>query len=301
MEQPHGYYKELLNSLREGVYFVDRERRITYWNKAAELITGFNAADVVGCRCMDNILTHIDAEGISLCQSSCPLAGTILDGQPREADVFLHHKDGQRVPVSIRIVPILGGAGEISGAVELFSVNRPSAAILSRIEELEQLALLDPLTSLANRRYAVMNIETRLEELSRYGRPFGVLFADIDHFKRINDSYGHQTGDQVLKFVANTFKSNSRDFDLFARWGGEEFVGIICNVDAQRLLRIGERLRMLIENSYTVSDQTRIQVTISLGATLARPGESSEQLLKRADAQLYKSKHAGRNRISMEP
>src|SRR5512138_459514 len=103
MEFKGDYFKVLLDNLYDGVYFVDRDRRITFWNKGAERLTGFSKQEADGRSCHDNFLTHIDENGRHLCLSGCPLAETIQDGRQRECDLFLHHKDGHRLPVSIRV------------------------------------------------------------------------------------------------------------------------------------------------------------------------------------------------------
>ncbi|MDD2542618.1 MAG: PAS domain-containing protein, partial [Desulfuromonadaceae bacterium] len=95
------FYKELLDSLADGVYFVDRDRRITYWNKTAERLSGFSAQEVIGTDCAENILRHIDELGNELCLKGCPLTATLEDGKMRDADMFMHHKYGHRVPVAI--------------------------------------------------------------------------------------------------------------------------------------------------------------------------------------------------------
>jgi diguanylate cyclase (GGDEF)-like protein/PAS domain S-box-containing protein len=309
------HYKDLLDNLHDGVYFVDRERRILYWNKAAEKITGYSAGEVQGRRCLENILRHMDARGVNLCKKGCPLAKAILDGQPREAEIYCHHKAGHRLLISVRVAPVRDAHGVIVGAVESFSDNSPKAAILARMQELEKLAMLDPLTKLPNRRYVEISLGGRLEELRRYGWSFGVLSIDLDHFKRINDRYGHQAGDDVLKAIANTLVNNSRTFDVIGRWGGEEFIGLVCNVDAKTLLAAARRLRGLVEESHvplrpgsghgehgrTVPvRQETLRITISIGATLATPDDTLETLLARADQLLYKSKGAGRNRVTMD-
>ena len=94
--------------LYDGVYFVDQERRITYWNSGAERLTGYRREDVLGKRCSDNILMHINDEGMNLCEKQCPLEETIIDGQPRDIEAYLQHRDGHRVPVSIRVAPVRG-------------------------------------------------------------------------------------------------------------------------------------------------------------------------------------------------
>jgi diguanylate cyclase (GGDEF)-like protein len=169
-----------------------------------------------------------------------------------------------------------------------------------RIKELEKLALLDNLTQLANRNYIEREAQNRFEEKKRFNIPFGILFIDIDHFKKVNDAYGHDIGDEVLRFVANTFVSNSRPFDLYGRWGGEEFIGLIRNVTGKELEMLGNRLRSLVENSYIVHGRETIKITISIGATLVKENDTMDSLIKRADTLLYKSKTEGRNRFTMD-
>ncbi|MDW7709189.1 MAG: diguanylate cyclase [Deferrisomatales bacterium] len=211
----------------------------------------------------------------------------------------MHHKLGHRIPVSVRVSPLTDGDGTIVGGIELFTDISHQAANRLRVQELEELALLDRLTRLANRTYLEREIASRLEEQKRYAVPFGILLVDIDHFKRVNDTYGHDVGDDVLRFVANTFLSNNRAFDVFGRWGGEEFVGVIRNTDDDGLRAIGDRLRTLVRSSYMAREGGRLQVTVSVGATLARPTDSIGSLLKRADVLLYESKGAGRDRLTL--
>lgn len=291
------FYRNLIDNLGEGVYFVDRERRITLWNKAAEKITGFKQQEVVGRRCMDQVLTHVDDAGRCLCVESCPLSETIADGRERESEVYLHHKQGHRVPVRILTTPISNETGEIVGAVEVFTDNSRNIGLEEQLAELQRLALLDPLTHLPNRRYVESHIQARFAELHRNEWPFGVLFIDIDRFKDVNDQHGHETGDRVLQLVARTLASNSRPFDIVGRWGGEEFITVVVNsADSFRLSQVGERLRVMVAQS-ALREYPKLRVTVSVGAALARPEDTLETLLRRADEKLYQAKASGRNRI----
>lgn len=293
------FYKTLLDNLYDGVYFVDKDRRITYWNKGAEGITGYPASDVVGKHCSDDILVHVDREGNNLCLGMCPLSDTISDGKARSSDVYLRHKDGHRVHVFVRVAPIRGDDGRIAGGIEVFTDNTPAAEALERFAELERLAFLDSLTGLANRRYAEITLNARIEELQRYGWRFGVIFIDIDHFKAVNDRHGHDAGDEVLKMVAKTLQNSVRSFDVVSRWGGEEYVAVIAHVEGDELAATANRCRALVEQS-SLHAETPIHVTISLGATLARQDDTVASLLKRADGLMYKSKAAGRNAVTMD-
>jgi len=292
-------YRRIIDNLHDGLYLVDRDRVITYWNRAAERISGFVADEVVGRPCSDNILTHIDGDGNNLCTGRCPLAATMADGTSRETEIYMHHKDGPRVPVSVRTSTLIDRDGTITGGIELFTDISNQAANTLRVKELEKMALLDNLTQLANRNYIERELHGRLEEKRRYDVPFGVLFMDIDHFKNFNDRYGHDVGDAVLKFVANTFVANARPFDLYGRWGGEEFIGVIRNIGSKHLEQMGNRLRLLIERSYLMHEGEKLHVTISMGATLVNEGDTIDSLVKRADTLLYQSKEAGRNRLTM--
>ena len=299
MNDQDNFYRELLDSLSDGVYFVDELRRIVYWSGGAERITGYSRQQVLGKCCADNLLMHVNSAGDLLCLTACPLANTIADGQPREADVFLHHADGHRLPVSVRTSPVRDQDGRIVGAIEAFNNNASRLTALQQLEEWQRAALLDPLTSVANRRYLEMKIQGSLLDLQRNQFPFGLLFADIDHFKRVNDTYGHDCGDRVLKMAANVFKSNVRAFDFVGRFGGEEFVIILNNLNPDFLAESANRLRTLVERSLLIEEDDEINVTVSIGATLALAEDSVESVLKRADQLLYQSKANGRNCVTI--
>ncbi len=160
------------------------------------------------------------------------------------------------------------------------------------------MTLLDPLTELGNRRYLEMQLSGRLKEMDRYGWPFGVLFADIDLFKNVNDTYGHGVGDRVLKMVGRTMQNSIRSYDIVGRWGGEEFLAVIVNVGEDHLCRIAQKLRSLVGKSRITEGKDSIRVTVSVGATLARPDDTAETLVKRADRLMYRSKASGRNRVT---
>ncbi|GFO65657.1 sensor domain-containing diguanylate cyclase [Geomonas paludis] len=299
MDLSNQSFRKIIDDLRDGLYIVDNERRIVFWNHAAERISGYSADEVLGKPCADNILCHVDDVGLNLCCSECPLASTIDTGTPHDAQVFLHHKNGHRVPVLVRVIPLTDETGKVIGGVEMFSDNSGQVHNDERLLELEKLALLDGLTQLANRRYLDRELESRLEELHRYDIPFGILFMDLDDFKKINDRYGHETGDRVLQFVSGTLSANSRPFDLYGRWGGEEFVGIIRNVNAANLKHMGHRLRRLVEKSFVLVEEEALRVTISIGATMAVKNDTVQTLLARADGLMYQSKAAGKNRLTI--
>ena len=299
MEITLDFYKHLLDNLYDGVYFVNPDREIIYWNKGAERITGYAAGEVVGSHCWDNILMHVNALGESLCLTGCPLAKVIAAGGEIKAEVFLSHKDGHRVPVAVRATPITDDEGKIIGGVEVFSDNTEKITALHQVEELQHKVFLDPLTDLANRRYVEMNLQVKANEMSRYGWQYGVVMMDIDLFKDVNDRYGHDIGDEALKMISRTLRYSSRSTDMVGRWGGEEFIAVISNTNMQKLHDIAERYRSLVERSGLPMGKDTLRITISAGAALAEPGKSVEAVIKRADQLLYESKRSGRNRVTI--
>jgi diguanylate cyclase (GGDEF)-like protein/PAS domain S-box-containing protein len=291
---------KILDSLFDGVYFVDCERRITYWNAAAERISGYSKIDMLGHCCADNLLRHVDAGGQELCLNGCPLAASIGDGKPREANVFLHHKLGHRVPVSVRTSPVRDDLGKIIGAVEIFTDNSSALQLLREFENLKQEVYQDALTAIGNRRYGEMTLFTCIYEWQEHAHSFGVLFLDVDHFKRFNDTYGHQQGDEILIMVAKSITNSLRNMDVVARWGGEEFVVILPGATPVIVKAIAERVRMLIANSFISNSVGNLRVTVSIGGTVSRPGETAESIVKRADELMYCSKANGRNQVTID-
>jgi diguanylate cyclase (GGDEF)-like protein/PAS domain S-box-containing protein len=293
------FYKNLLDNLHDGVYFTDRERRILYWNKGAERITGFGSAELLGRCCADNILCHIDGQGKLLCPADCPLSDAMSTGEPVEKAAFLYHKTGHRVPVLVRVCPIHDENREVVGAVEAFSDNSSQLQALERLEELQKIAFVDQLTGVGTRRYGEDMLRSRLDEFRRYGWTFGIMCVDLDRLKEINDRYGHDAGDEALARVARTLVANVRSFDFVARWGGDEFLVIVTNLSPENLCALAEKLRCLVAASNLSLTASR-RMSVSIGATFSKPSDNFRALLKRADRLLYESKAAGRNRVSTD-
>lgn len=299
MDADNTFLMQMLEEVAEGVYFTDLHRSITFWNKGAERISGYSKQEVLGHKCSENILIHIDQHGQSLCTGMCPLAQTIMDRQTRLAEVFLHHKDGHRVPVRVRVFPIMDENQKVTGGVELFVDSSEKLDLQMRMEELQKLALIDPLTGVANRHITENYMQLRLEELKRFGWPCGIIFFDIDNFKALNDLHSHRVGDSALQMVAKSLRKNIRSIDQVGRWGGEEFVIILRNVNIKFLMEIAEKLRLLVEKSAFWENGKPISVTLSGGATLARIEDTVQSLVERADLLMYQSKKAGKNLISL--
>lgn len=185
---------------------------------------------------------------------------------------------------------------------ELEAMKAELARLLERLtqqnESLEQLATTDALTGLANRRRLFEQLDQEILRSRRYDKPLSVLAIDIDHFKRINDTWGHSIGDRVLQDAAATLAAASRDTDLVARTGGEEFVLLLPETTLEGAMTVAESLRRRVESTGTkLPDGPLLTSTISLGVATLRPGESAEEIINRADAALYAAKRLGRNRV----
>ncbi len=177
--------------------------------------------------------------------------------------------------------------------------KRHSDHLRDRFEETVELALTDALTGLNNRRYLETHLKALVEQARGSGRLLSLLFADVDNFKAINDTYGHDAGDNVLRELAQRFRRNIRNIDLVARVGGEEFIIVMPDTGMERALQVGERLRSAIASEPIQANAvTQLLVTTSVGiATLDGPYDSPEGLMKRADQALYLAKRGGRNRV----
>lgn len=300
MPDEKDFYKEVIDNLYDGVYFVDRDRVITYWNKGAERITGYSAEHTIGRACRDNLLNHVTANGVELCLRNCPLAAVMEDGNPREAEVYLHHKDGYRVPIIVRATALRDKEGNIIGAIESFSNNKGVIDARRQLREMRHIVHTDRLTGIGNRQLVEGRLRAVIAECAHTHGSAGLLFMDIDNFKRVNDAYGHMVGDKVLSMVTATFHHSLRSTDTIGRWGGEEFIAILKDIENDNALRrIAEKVRTLVELSHLDVKDQNLTVTISIGATRLRPDDTPESIVDRADRLMYQSKKAGRNFVTI--
>ena len=166
-------------------------------------------------------------------------------------------------------------------------------------QDLENMALTDGLTGLYNRRYFDMFYENIFNQSSRYGIPLTLIMCDIDHFKKINDTYGHDKGDEVLKEIANILKSNTRKTDIAARFGGEEFMVCLPSTEITSALDVARKIKQMV---LKIKMKDIKKVTVSMGVTFYRKEfeNNPKELLKRLDDLLYEAKKRGRNRIISE-
>jgi diguanylate cyclase (GGDEF)-like protein/PAS domain S-box-containing protein len=298
-----GYTKipgDLLDNTFDGIYFVDRDLRITYWNPSAERITGYLREAILGQECHDTLLNYVTSSGAALCEDRCALAKTMKDGTVFEAEVFLQHAGGHRVPVLIRIVPLRDERNLIIGAAEIISNNPTLLVDRLRSRRADEAVRLDPLTGIGNHDHVQSKLKSAISEIEQQPSRFGVLFIDIDNFLKINDHFGSETGDKVLKMVATTLRNSLRASDTCGRWDGEEFVVIAYDVDGNGLKIVAEKLRVLVEKAALPLDKGgSLHATITIGATLVRPGDTEETLIKRTESLVQMGKQNGGNRVTI--
>lgn len=202
--------------------------------------------------------------------------------------------------------PLPRGKGEIGRLIGHFGAMAESVRahtreletrVAERTEALQQLASIDPLTGLLNRRGMTERLVEQISRSTREQQRFGLIWLDIDLFKEINDCFGHAAGDEALAAVGQLLASSVRPYDCAARWGGDEFLVLLSPCDPDTLTALGERIRASVESGLALDSTAK--VTVSIGACLASPGESLEKLLHRADQALYAAKAAGRNRLRL--
>ena len=282
----------VLNSAGEGIIGLDQEGRVMFVNEAACRMTGFTQADFQGGRVHD-LVHHHRADGRTYQLDDCPICATIQDGRIRRVDeeVFWR-RDGSSFPVEYVASPIASDEGQLTeGAVVVFQ----DITERRRLEaELTRRATTDGLTGVMNRSRFEEVLRHEFQRMARSGAPLSVVMFDIDHFKAINDNFGHGAGDDVLRELVERVHAELREVDSLARWGGEEFMVLLPETAAEGARALAERVRRRVAAAGFAEVG---RVTISLGVAQRRPEESEDDLLRRVDDALYAAKEHGRNRV----
>lgn len=301
----------LMADLVVPTFVLDPERRVIIWNKACERLTGVPASEVIG--------TTEHWRGFYDEARHC-LADVLALGQPEElSSLYSHHttmddtglglraenwcimpRAGRRCYLAIDAGPIFDDEGNLIAVIEtLRDITQQKEAQTT----LQRLATKDGLTGIANRRCFDEALATEWHRAQRDKTSIALLLIDVDHFKRYNDTYGHQKGDECLKNVANALQEKVfRPSDLVARYGGEEFVILIPNIDLAGARMVADRIQQHVYGLSIphVASEIDGQVSVSIGvaATIPTLNLTAEQLLAAADDALYAAKHAGRNRVT---
>jgi diguanylate cyclase (GGDEF)-like protein/PAS domain S-box-containing protein len=294
-----GFCNLVLNQVQDGIACVDTGRKLIFWNKAAEQMTGFESSEIAGKQCFEDLSLFVDEEGVNVCREKCPVELTLKDGTIRSLGVYLRHKDGFRVPAALRILPVFKEDGAIIGAVETFTNTAPKVRVPLTVAELEKTGLLDTDTGIANKQYLEMTLRARLEEYQKFGLPFAVIYIDLDNFNKTLEKHGRFNASKILRTVARTLLKNVRYFDVAGRWDAEEFLVILLNIDESRLDIVANKLRLLIGESYITTETGMLNSTVSIGASLVQRYDTVDALLKRTEQLMLHSKWLGKNRVSL--
>nr|WP_314477691.1 GGDEF domain-containing protein [uncultured Pseudomonas sp.] len=231
---------------------------------------------------------HSDMQGAADVSGLKHVLETRLEGLLVTMDQHKHERDRREQEL----------AGRLQGLSErVASMEQEALGYREHLEEQRQKALLDPLTGLPNRAAWSEQVEREIQRWQENGGDMAMAILDLDHFKQINDGYGHLAGDKVLKIVANQLRKRLRGQDFIARFGGEEFVLLLPGTAPAEALRVVETMRLAVEACPFHFKGERVVVSTSIGLSAFRPGEVADQVLKRADAALYRAKELGRNRV----
>ena len=285
----------LIESMIDAVICVDQYLRISYWNPSAERITGVGAAAALGASFSPGMIAMSRDSGELIEDNECPVRTAIATGLQSLERINAAGAGGRPMSLDVHVIP-LRDKTEITGAAVILHDSSSEASLERRCRSLHVENSKDPLTQVANRAEFDRMLPTFVEVHQEIGLPFSLIMTDIDRFKRINDTHGHQAGDRAIIEFASLLKSLCRSGDLVARYGGEEFAVLCadCNTATafKRADKIRERLAQL-EHEYLDG----ASFTASFGVTELQVGDSTTTLLRRADRALLQAKDCGRNLV----
>ena len=289
--------RNITSMIGEGIYVLDTLGRLTFMNPEAEKLLGWTEAELMG-REVHEVIHSRRADGTPLPAAECAVLRTISCGSAvRNEDEVFTRKDGSFFPAAIVATPLCEG-GRIIGSVAAFHdiTDRKKVAEELRLlnDILARQATTDPLTGISNRLKFNDTLSAEVRRANRFHTPLSLIMFDIDHFKQINDAFGHHTGDAVLRELTGLVARSVRVHDLFARWGGEEFMIMVTNSIADNARIFAEKLRQQIEHREFPGAG---RVTCSFGVVQLGCDESDDGLTRRVDRALYQAKALGRNRV----
>ena len=271
------------------IYTITMDGIIEEWNHSVQRYAGFLSADVQG-RSMNLFFPRDDPDRphIDLLLAEAQRTGSV------ETEGWAIKRDGSRLWANSVITALPDEAGTVRGFVV---VSRDITERKRLEDDMKLLATVDPLTGAYNRRQGDALLAAEFSRRSRDGRTFAVLLLDVDHFKSVNDRFGHPAGDAVLRALVEACQASLRPIDLVVRWGGEEFLAVLPDTDAVAAMAAAERMRnALAATEVVVPDTPTIRFTVSVGVAVST-GVSPNDLLRRADIALYAAKEGGRNRV----
>ena len=289
----------LLESLYDGFYLLDSDMRVIVWNRGLESLAGHTASDMLNRVWTDREMSFTDPRGDSLDEDRLPLQRVLASGRTAMTTLRVKHAAGSWKDVELQTVPLLDNEQRLYGVAGIFRDLGRTGRKPQEFRDLRRAATRDPLTLLANRGELESQLSLQIAEQARpdQTRPFSVIFIDVDHFKSINDHFGHTVGDKVLIELARLMQQEMYSGELVARYGGEEFVILCPDTDLEAAYLRAERLRNSVVK-IRIPEMSGHGLTVSLGVARCDSRDSVENLLSRADEALYLSKERGRNRTT---
>ncbi|HLA84965.1 MAG TPA: diguanylate cyclase, partial [Thermoguttaceae bacterium] len=296
LDHKRAFETRLLDNMHDAVVFVDEHLSIQLWNSGAERMTGIAGRGVCQRHWLPELLNLRDEKGNVIEPNDCPVACTIRTGVQSLRRLVIWGRSGRPVPVDAHVMPVLDENGRSLGAILMLHDASSEISLELRCQSLHAKATHDPLTDVANRaefdRVHEMFIAAHLQRRL----PCSLIICDLDHFKLVNDNYGHQAGDEVIKGLAGVLKNACRTGDLVARYGGEEFILLCTDCDNAAAARRAEEARYALSRVVHESLGER-RVTASFGVTEIQPGDTPETMFRRADRALLMAKARGRNTV----
>ncbi|PYE24296.1 PAS domain S-box-containing protein/diguanylate cyclase (GGDEF)-like protein [Paraburkholderia silvatlantica] len=286
-------FRSVVDAAYDAIITIDQQHCITLFNRAAENLFGYSAEEMLGQPITDLLPERYRPNHSQYVHqfARSPVRSRQMDERNR---VYGLHRDGSLLPVEIAISKI-----NVGGLIEFTAVIRDITDRVQLMDLLQKQAVTDELTGLPNRREFTDIVDKLLES----DNTLSVFILDIDYFKKINDSYGHDVGDEVLRVLAKVVMNSDCRIGVFARWGGEEFVAALPDSDIGKATAAAEELRLAIEQQnfeHTWRLGKPVPFTVSIGVTERLPGERDlGPLVKRADLALYRAKDNGRNRVEV--
>ena len=290
------FHDQLLETVEDGVVYTDTNLIITAWNRSAEEITGLKNGAMLDQLWQPALVKMRDEEGRFVQERKCPLRTAVETGRKVQRSVNVRGADGQPRTIDLSVEPVISENGEILGVSAVLRDATTTEKLESKVEHLHLKATLDPLTGIPNRAEFDRFLGESVERHKDSDERCSLIICDIDHFKSINDHYGHQAGDEALVSFASILQRACREGDLVARYGGEEFVMVCEKCTASDATRMAEKIRKTLAGTgMRVLDGKCI--TASFGVTEIQDGDTDETMLRRADRGLLQAKETGRNRV----
>ncbi|MEM6330256.1 MAG: diguanylate cyclase [Planctomycetota bacterium] len=290
------FYQKMIDNTHEGVVFVDLDRRITQWNTGAERLTGVAADAAIGQVLTPTLLDMSHRDGKRLSDAECPIAQTISSGLQLMESISVMGRAGRHVAAVLHVIPVATPGGGAQGATVLLTDVSTEASLEAKCQTLHAEMTKDPLTQVANRAEFDRMLEAFTDAHQETGMPCSLIMADIDHFKRVNDTYGHQAGDEAIVTFAELLKSMCRTGDLVARYGGEEFAVLCADCNNAAAAQRAEAFRKAL-CELPLAELGNKNITASFGVTELQAGDRPDTMLRRADRALLQAKDQGRNQV----